>query len=132
VPSQGLPGLEIRDLTEAEAAEIHEAMPDLVRASDNFSLCAALARRRIGYLIVQSMGGGAFYIQNLEVHLDHRRRGVASELLKEMLRRLGTGHEITLGVDPDNVAAVSLYKQHGFAFIASHGRPRMMVRAPSV
>ena len=56
------------------------------------------------------------YIQNLYVAPAHRRRGVAASLLTELIelsreRRVAEIHVIT---DPDNVAAVKLYRRCGF------------------
>jgi ribosomal protein S18 acetylase RimI-like enzyme len=55
---------------------------------------------------------GAPLIMNLWVRADSRRRGVGSTLIREAERWLvREGHDrVVLGVDPDNLEAVDLYK----------------------
>ncbi|MCB9813148.1 MAG: GNAT family N-acetyltransferase [Pseudomonadales bacterium] len=53
-----------------------------------------------------------FYIQDLSVDENQRRRGIATRLLKK-IREMITG-TISLEVDETNEAAVSLYNQNGF------------------
>ncbi|WP_163506939.1 GNAT family N-acetyltransferase [Fodinicola acaciae] len=55
---------------------------------------------------------GAPLIMNLWVRADCRRRGVGSTLIREAERWLVREghHRVVLGVDPDNLEAVDLYK----------------------
>ena len=56
-------------------------------------------------------------INNIAVHPDHRRRGLAAILLGRVLqegREMGC-KRATLEVRPSNLAALALYRKHGFA-----------------
>jgi ribosomal-protein-alanine N-acetyltransferase len=55
-------------------------------------------------------------INNIAVHPDHRRRGLARRLLRAALReaRQCGCSRATLEVRPSNGAAIRLYRQHGF------------------
>jgi ribosomal-protein-alanine N-acetyltransferase len=57
------------------------------------------------------------HINNLAVHPDRRRAGVARELLEVILREAGAegAHEATLEVRRSNVPALKLYERLGFA-----------------
>jgi len=56
------------------------------------------------------------YIQTIEVHPDHRRRGIARELLArvEQSARDASASAIWLHVDPENSNALRLYETHGY------------------
>jgi ribosomal-protein-alanine N-acetyltransferase len=81
------------------------------------SIClgAFLSGRLVGYLIV-SRYVDAWHIMNVAVEPDHRRSGVARELVEDLLAR--TAHDqqrgYTLEVRPSNKEAISLYEQLGF------------------
>ncbi len=60
-------------------------------------------------------GAKLSYIHNLYVRSEHRRKGVASKLLKEVMRnaqRTGVS-EIHVTTRFDNKSAIQLYKKHG-------------------
>lgn len=60
---------------------------------------------------------GAAYISNVSVLSEHCRQGIASHLLGACLaqaRQLAL-REITLEVARDNLAAIALYRRHGFS-----------------
>jgi len=60
-------------------------------------------------------GAKLSYIHNLYVSSEHRRKGVASKLLKEVMRnaqRTGVS-EIHVTTRFDNKSAIQLYKKHG-------------------
>ena len=94
---------------------LHELLPDgishvLVARPD-----ARLGPRIAGFLCAWIVSG-ELHINNLAVHPIYRRRGVASQLLEEMLRRAKergakAGH---LEVRASNEAAKRLYQQYGF------------------
>lgn len=66
----------------------------------------------VGYLL--AVPGEETHIAELVVAPGHRREGRASELLESLLDRLPAGRRVTLAVSPDNEAALSLYRDHGF------------------
>ncbi len=62
-----------------------------------------------------------YLVVNVAVHPDHRRRGIARELMAtivEMVRDRG-GKEILLQVEKDNIPAVNLYQGLNFVSIGS-------------
>ena len=59
---------------------------------------------------------GELHINNIGVHPSYRRRGIASQLLEEVLRR-ARAKEVTVGyleVRASNEAAAAMYKRYGF------------------
>lgn len=72
-----------------------------------------------GFAIVEWSGDPpdrSAYIQTLEVAPEHRRRGIARELLNRLeasAQAAGAG-EIWLHVDTENAAAIELYRAHGY------------------
>lgn len=74
--------------------------------------------RIVGFLCAWIVSG-ELHINNLAVHPGYRGRGVASQLLDEMLIR-AYAKEVTVGyleVRASNEAAAELYKAYGFAAI---------------
>ena len=65
------------------------------------------------------MVGKAARLENLAVHPDFRRRGVATKLLKELFTmvKANGGDEMTLEVRPGNQEAQNLYKKFGFTIL---------------
>ena len=95
-----------------------------LRGVDNKDSYFVVARREgkvVGY-------GGFFMIgktarlENLAVHPDFRRRGVATELLRELLGvvRANGGSEMTLEVRSENQEAQNLYRKFGFTVSGKH------------
>ncbi len=71
---------------------------------------------RIAGFLCAWVVGGELHINNLAVHPGYRRRGVASQLLEEMLCRakaLGATAGY-LEVRASNEAAIALYQRYGF------------------
>ena len=56
------------------------------------------------------------YITNVAVHPDHRRKGLASQVLRQMLDEALTEGvtDVTLEVRVSNVPAIALYRSFGF------------------
>ncbi|MGQ0600670.1 MAG: GNAT family N-acetyltransferase [Anaerolineales bacterium] len=79
-------------------------------------------------------------IANVAVHPQHRRRGIAQQMMQAALDHLHSlgGDEAVLMVDDDNVAAVELYRRLGFAHTATHtswmrsGRRAAPAHEPSI
>ena len=84
-----------------------------------------LAARRDGQLvgyIICSRFDQVWHIMNVSVDPDLQRRGIATAMIDEILRRVGEEGQITLEVRPTNVGAIALYQQ--FGFLAAGTRPR--------
>lgn len=75
----------------------------------------------------------AWLIANVAVHPAHRRRGIALALMRATLDfiRSRNGAEAILQVDDDNLGAVALYRQLGFAGVATHTHWTRPYRAPT-
>lgn len=60
-------------------------------------------------------------VANVAVHPEHRRRGIARQLMQATLDfiRGQAGAEVILQVDDDNLGAISLYHQLGFARVTT-------------
>jgi ribosomal-protein-alanine N-acetyltransferase len=67
----------------------------------------------IGYLICARYAD-VWHLMNVAVDPPSRRRGVATALLEEMLRRAGPDEQYTLEVRPSNAPAIALYERFGF------------------
>ncbi|MCI8478788.1 MAG: ribosomal protein S18-alanine N-acetyltransferase [Oscillospiraceae bacterium] len=93
-------------------------------------LSQALDNENASYIVAQSEDGTVLgyagmqvildegYVDNIAVHPDYRRQGVAEALLG-VFERFGAVHLafLTLEVRPSNTAAVSLYEKHGFELV---------------
>ena len=53
-------------------------------------------------------------ITNIAVHPEYRKKGIASEILEELIKSAEGCEQIFLEVRESNVAAISLYEKHGF------------------
>lgn len=69
------------------------------------------------------------FITNVSVLGSHRSRGVASSLLKAFLMHCSAieVRQIVLEVDAENLAAVSLYRSHGFIVDRKQGKTMTMI-----
>ena len=79
--------------------------------------------RVVGSVSTQPAGSRSrsWLVANVAVHPDFRRHGIALALMRatlDLVRAQG-GREAILQVDDDNLAAVSLYRQLGFARVAT-------------
>jgi ribosomal-protein-alanine N-acetyltransferase len=77
--------------------------------------------RLLGYLIC-SRYADVWHLMNVAVDPEHRRRGIASLLLEQMLEAAGRGASYTLEVRPTNTGAIALYERFGFRSAGT--RPR--------
>lgn len=80
-----------------------------------FCLVAETDNKIAAYLNYHIISG-QYHIANIAVESGHRRKGIASNLLKELLRNASSNNisGITLEVNANNTAAVNLYKKLGF------------------
>jgi len=92
-----------------------------LRRSDYVLLVAESGSETIGFVdlwIIEDFvhGSKLGYIQNLYVTPTYRRRGIATSLLTELIKlsRERKVCEIHVVTEPNNVAAVRLYKRCGF------------------
>ncbi len=86
-------------------------------------ICLAAQRdgQLVGYIIC-SRFDQVWHIMNVSVDPDLQRRGIATVMIDEILRRVGEDGQITLEVRPTNSAAIALYER--FGFLAAGTRPR--------
>ena len=119
--------LEIRRLTYADLPELiaieRRAFPTpwslamfVLELSKPASVCLAALRggQMVGFLIC-SRYDTVWHIMNVAVDPDRRRRGIASALLDDLLRRIdGQGARFTLEVRESNSGAIELYERYGF------------------
>lgn len=80
--------------------------------------------RVVGTVSTQPAGPGSatWLIANVAVHPEHRRRGIAWQLMRatlDFIRQRG-GLEASLQVDDDNLGAIDLYRRLGFTPVATH------------
>lgn len=76
-------------------------------------LAAAEGAKLMGYLIC-SRYNEAWHLMNLAVDPPARRRGLAREMLEQMLERGGPGELYMLEVRTSNAGAIALYESFGF------------------
>ncbi|MFH1007793.1 MAG: ribosomal protein S18-alanine N-acetyltransferase [Candidatus Latescibacterota bacterium] len=85
--------------------------------------CQAIVGREDGILVGYGMAwflSEEVHIGNLAVAKPHRRKGIASTLLRHILAQAGKAHmvRVTLEVRISNEAAQALYRAHGFLEVA--------------
>ena len=80
---------------------------------DSVFLKALIDNEMIGYIIVRKMFD-EFHIMNIAVIPEHRKKGVAQELLDHVIKNLSSGKLLLLEVRKSNRAAIALYQKNGF------------------
>lgn len=77
----------------------------------------------VGYVGSQTVIGESD-MMNIAVRQEYRRKGIAQELISELIRGLMKrgSHCLSLEVRESNAAAISLYERNGFAAVGK--RPR--------
>ena len=92
-----------------------------LRNPDYELVMAELDEATVGFIdqwIIHDFAHGAklSYIQNLYITSKHRRKGVGSRLLEEIIRSAEKKGvlEIHVVTEFENKAAISLYRKHGF------------------
>ncbi len=120
-------GLEIRRLTYADLPQViaieRRAFPTpwslamfVLELSKPAGVCLTALRggQMLGYLIC-SRYDTVWHIMNVAVDPACRRRGIATEMLGDLLRRIdGRGARFTLEVRESNSGAIELYERFGF------------------
>jgi ribosomal-protein-alanine N-acetyltransferase len=120
-------GLDIRRLTYADLPQIitieRRAFPTpwslamfVLELSKPAGVCLTALRgdEMLGYLIC-SRYDTVWHIMNVAVDPVHRREGIATAMLTDLLRRIdGRNARFTLEVRESNVGAIELYQRFGF------------------
>jgi ribosomal-protein-alanine N-acetyltransferase len=75
----------------------------------------------LGYLVC-SRYADAWHLMNIAVDPPRRRRGVAEQLLQQLIDTAGVDASYTLEVRPSNTPAIALYER--FGFYSAGTRPR--------
>jgi [ribosomal protein S18]-alanine N-acetyltransferase len=83
-------------------------------------LAAEHERRLVGYLVCARYDD-VWHLMNVAVHPEHRRRGIATDLIERLFDEAGEGARFTLEVRVSNVPAIEMYRRFGFR---SAGRRR--------
>jgi [ribosomal protein S18]-alanine N-acetyltransferase len=76
-------------------------------------LAATVDDRLIGYLVC-SRYADVWHLMNVAVTPEHRRGGVATTLIDELLARCGGDARLTLEVRSSNSGAIAMYERLGF------------------
>jgi ribosomal-protein-alanine N-acetyltransferase len=76
-------------------------------------LAASVDRRLAGYLVC-SRYADVWHLMNVAIAPEHRRRGIATSLLRRMVETAGTQARYTLEVRTSNRPAIAMYEQLGF------------------
>jgi ribosomal-protein-alanine N-acetyltransferase len=87
-------------------------------ASSAVTLVAESNQRIIGFILVDAHKNRGHVI-TIDVHPEHRRSGLGTQLMKEIERRLTKSGvtELRLEVAVDNSSAIAFYKRHGFSVV---------------
>src|SRR5918993_955620 len=67
----------------------------------------------VGYLVC-SRYADVWHLMNVAVAPEHRRRGIATELMERLFAEAGPGARFTLEVRKSNRAAIAMYERFGF------------------
>lgn len=74
-----------------------------------------------GYLVC-SRYADVWHLMNVAVDPRRRRMGVASGLLRQLLREIGPGARLTLEVRTSNHGAIEMYRRFGFSIAGERRR----------
>ncbi len=84
-----------------------------------FSLVALVNEKIVGFLLAYRLPpfAGSVYIQQVSVHLEHQRKGVASALYAALINeaRANDMKEIRAHIYPTNNKSIDLHRKFGFA-----------------
>jgi ribosomal-protein-alanine N-acetyltransferase len=78
-------------------------------------ICLAIAGERglAGYLVC-SRYADVWHLMNIAIAPDHRRQGLATELMLRLFEEAGPGARFTLEVRASNRTAIAMYERFGF------------------
>jgi ribosomal-protein-alanine N-acetyltransferase len=77
------------------------------------SLAVAGEQGLAGYLVC-SRYADVWHLMNIAITPEHRRRGIATELMEQLFDRAGPDARFTLEVRTSNRAAIEMYERFGF------------------
>jgi ribosomal-protein-alanine N-acetyltransferase len=66
-----------------------------------------------GYLVC-SRYADVWHLMNIAVEPNHRRRGIATELMEDLFEQAGSNARFTLEVRTSNTSAIAMYERFGF------------------
>jgi ribosomal-protein-alanine N-acetyltransferase len=87
---------------------------------DGICLAAEDENGLVGYLVCARYDE-VWHLMNVAVEAEHRRRGIAGELLDRLFDEAGSAARFTLEVRVSNLPAIAMYERRGFR---SAGRRR--------
>ena len=67
----------------------------------------------VGYLVCARYDD-VWHLMNVAIHPDHRRRGIATELIESLFEEAGADSRFTLEVRVSNEPAIEMYRRFGF------------------
>jgi ribosomal-protein-alanine N-acetyltransferase len=67
----------------------------------------------LGYLVCARYDD-VWHLMNVAIHPEHRRRGIARELIDRLFVEAGPGARFTLEVRVSNAPAIEMYERFGF------------------
>ncbi len=67
----------------------------------------------LGYLVCARYDD-VWHLMNVAIHPEHRRRGIARELIERLFVEAGSGARFTLEVRVSNAPAIEMYERFGF------------------
>lgn len=93
------------------------------------SLIAEQSGKVIGFVDATTVCGEAS-LNNIAVHPDHQKNGIATQLFQAMIKQLekANAFRLTLEVRPSNKVAISLYQSFGLSLL---GRRKGFYRKPT-
>lgn len=107
--SRNFPGLE----TEEKILNYEETLKKNVERKS--AICAKEQGKIVGILLFSIKHN---MLSCIAVHPEHRRKGIATELIKEMLTKLDDGRDVVVSTfrenDEKGIAPRALYKKFGF------------------
>lgn len=68
-----------------------------------------------GFALLRDLADGvSFYLEQITIQKEKRRKGIGTNLMKSIFQYLGTEKHMSLCVDTDNEAAIRFYESLGF------------------
>ena len=109
---------DIDDMIFENTRNIENGIIDIFALFDNDSLIGELHVKYDNEDKDFAEKGKRAYLFAFRVHNDYQGKGLGSYLLKTVIDELKANgyHELTVGVEDDNIRAKYMYKKHGFVY----------------
>lgn len=112
---------DIKDVLEIEKNSFKDpwsrfAFESELTNSDSVFLKAVENNKMVGYIIVRKLID-EFHIMNVAIAPEHRKKGIAQNLIDHVLKNLKSGKLLLLEVRKSNQAAIALYQKNGFTIL---------------